>query len=140
LRRNVLFVWIHCYVSDFGNLFTHLTSTQKCKSLYCSHTILKDNIFNLTYVKWQILNTYEYFVKWCNFFVIVIRICKSKDRQHNDQKKKEQTTTYNILQRIQYKQISPFQYCQKNIFVVPSKPTKVVLIDKVVLNPANLKH
>ena len=27
-----------------GNLFIHLTSTQKCKSLYCSPTILKDSI------------------------------------------------------------------------------------------------
>ena len=44
MRRNVFFVWIHCYVSDYGNLFTHLTSIQKCKSLYCSPTILKDSI------------------------------------------------------------------------------------------------
>jgi hypothetical protein len=46
----------------------------------------------LMYVKWQILNTYEYFVKWCNFFVIVIRICKSKDRQHQ-----RPTTYYNVF-------------------------------------------
>jgi hypothetical protein len=51
----------------------------------------------LTYVKWQILNTCEPFAKWCNCFVIVIKIRKSKDRQDNGQKKKR---TNNDLQNI----------------------------------------
>jgi hypothetical protein len=58
---SVSMVWVQIPSRDFGNLFTHLTSTQKCKSLYCSPTILKDSsCTTLLAVAWIYIYIYIY--------------------------------------------------------------------------------